>query len=82
MVKAQVCHGDSAEREKKQQNFRENRFQIQTSHVSSFLEKEKQIYPSLGQKKGCLQAFPTQLFLDETIIVKLYIKKIILKLSK
>lgn len=50
-------------------------FRSKTSHVTSFLVKEKQIHSGLGQKKSCLQAFSIQLFPDETIIVKLYIKK-------
>lgn len=46
-----------------------------TNHVSSFVVKEKQSHFVLGQKKGYLQAFSIQLFLDEPIIVKLSIQK-------
>lgn len=53
-------------------------FRLKTNHVSSFVVKEKQIHSVLGQKnlkRGYLQAFSIQLFLDETIIVKLLIQK-------
>lgn len=75
--KLKVCHGNSAEMEK-------NAVEFQRKWVSdpkpvmfhhSWWKKSKEFWSGLSQKKknGCLQAFSVQLFIDETIIVKLYI---------
>lgn len=51
-------------------------FRSKTSHVSSFLVKEKQIHSGLGQNKKAVSRLFNSIVSGETIIVKLYIQKI------
>lgn len=72
-----VPWGLGREGEKKtQQNFRGDGFQIQTQSCFIILGERKNSFWIGPKKKAFLQAFSIRLFLDETILVKLYTQKI------